>query len=117
MMESNWSAGDESPAQKENQRAPTKNGSKTNDARGIAIGGDGMGGSKGSSRDIGLGGDGMGSNKGSSRGIAIAGDGMGGNKGSSRNWFFSDEDDIQTTKPVPGRKPPAAKSGGFNWDF
>ncbi|KAI0204674.1 hypothetical protein F4808DRAFT_411686 [Astrocystis sublimbata] len=51
------------------------------------------------------------------RGIAIGGDGMGGGKGSSRNWLFSDEDDTATAKPVPGRKPPASKTGGFNWDF
>ncbi|KAI8947104.1 hypothetical protein F4801DRAFT_24831 [Xylaria longipes] len=83
MMESNWDAYDESPVQKENKPAATRNGSKINDDRGIAIGGDGMGGGRGSTRD----------------------------------WLFSDEDDTQTTKPVPGRKPPAAKSGGFNWDF
>ncbi|KAI0437804.1 hypothetical protein F4803DRAFT_537107 [Xylaria telfairii] len=83
MMESNWAAYDESPMQKENKPAATQNGSKKNDDRGISIGGDGMGGGK----------------------------------GSTRNWLFSDEDDTLPTKPVPGRKPPAAKSGGFNWDF
>ncbi|KAI0450134.1 hypothetical protein F5B21DRAFT_446293 [Xylaria acuta] len=83
MMESNWAAYDESPVQKENKPAATRNGSRVNDDRGIAVGGDGMGGGK----------------------------------GSTRNWLFDDEDDTQTTKPVPGRKPPAAKSGGFNWDF
>ncbi|KAI0489560.1 hypothetical protein F4859DRAFT_523506 [Xylaria cf. heliscus] len=83
MMESNWAAYDESPVQKENKPVATRNGSKVNDDRGISIGGDGMGGGK----------------------------------GSTRNWLFSDEDDTQTAKPVPGRKPPAAKSGGFNWDF
>ncbi|KAI0165976.1 hypothetical protein GGR57DRAFT_146115 [Xylariaceae sp. FL1272] len=51
------------------------------------------------------------------RGIAIGGDGMGGNKGSSRNWIFGDDEDAEPPKSIPGRKPPAAKSGGFNWDF
>lgn len=84
MMESNWAAYDDSPVQKENKPAAARNGSKQNDERGIAVGGDGMGGGK----------------------------------GSTRNWLFSDEDDTQTTtRPVPGRKLPAAKSGGFNWDF
>ncbi|KAI1115205.1 hypothetical protein F5Y14DRAFT_139234 [Nemania sp. NC0429] len=83
MMESNWAAYDESPVQKENKPANTRNGSKQSDGRGIAIGGDGMGGGK----------------------------------GSSRNWLFSEEDDTKPTKSVPGRKPPASKSGGFNWDF
>ncbi|KAI1304745.1 hypothetical protein F5Y03DRAFT_356871 [Xylaria venustula] len=83
MMESNWAAYDESPIQKENKSATARNGSKNNDERGISIGGDGMGGGK----------------------------------GSTRNWLFSDEDDTQIAKPVPGRKPPATKSTGFNWDF
>ncbi|KAI1180535.1 hypothetical protein F4777DRAFT_528340 [Nemania sp. FL0916] len=82
MMEPNWAAYDESPVQKENKPTGTRNGSGANDGRGIAIGGDGMGGGK----------------------------------GSTRNWLFSDEDDTQTTKPVASRKP-AAKTGGFNWDF
>ncbi|KAI8629281.1 hypothetical protein F5Y19DRAFT_95943 [Xylariaceae sp. FL1651] len=83
MMEPNWSAYDESPVQKENKPVAPRNGSKKVDDRGIAIGGDGMGG----------------------------------NKGSSRNWLFSEEDDSQSTGSVPGRKPPAAKSTSFNWDF
>ncbi|KAI1419448.1 hypothetical protein F5Y12DRAFT_777783 [Xylaria sp. FL1777] len=83
MMESNWAAYDESPVQKENKSAAAMNGFKKNDDRGISIGGDGMGGGK----------------------------------GSTRNWLFSDEDDTQTKRPVPGRRPPAAKTGGFNWDF
>lgn len=83
MMEANWAAYDESPVQKENKLAANRNGTKKTDDRGIAVGGDGMGGGK----------------------------------GSTRNWLFSDEDDTQTKKPVPGRKAPAAKSGGFNWDF
>lgn len=83
MMEANWAAYDESPVQKENKLSANRNGSKKTDDRGIAIGGDGMGGGK----------------------------------GSSRNWLFSDEDDTQTKKPIPGRKAPPAKSGGFNWDF
>ncbi|KAI0412805.1 hypothetical protein F5X98DRAFT_307805 [Xylaria grammica] len=82
MMEPNWAAYDVSPVQKENKPAGARNGSKANNDRGIAIGGDGMGGGK----------------------------------GSTRNWLFGDEDDT-AAKPVPGRKPPAAKSGGFNWDF
>ncbi|GAP90512.1 hypothetical protein SAMD00023353_4500890 [Rosellinia necatrix] len=83
MMEPNWAAYDESPIQKENKSAAARNGSKVIDDRGISIGGDGMGGGK----------------------------------GSARNWLFGDEDNTQTTKTVPGRKPPAAKTGGFNWDF
>ncbi|TGJ82717.1 hypothetical protein E0Z10_g6041 [Xylaria hypoxylon] len=51
MMEPSWSAYDESPVQKENKPAAARNGSKTNDERGIAIGGDGMGGGRGSSRN------------------------------------------------------------------
>ncbi|KAI1744336.1 hypothetical protein F4680DRAFT_290299 [Xylaria scruposa] len=82
MMEANWAAYDESPVQKENKPAAIRNGSKVNDDRGISIGGDGMGGGK----------------------------------GSTRNWLFSDEDDTQTTKRAPGRKPAAAKSS-FDWDF
>ncbi|KAI0404481.1 hypothetical protein F4802DRAFT_567222 [Xylaria palmicola] len=83
MMEANWAAYDESPVQKENKPAASRNGPRTNDDRGISVGGDGMGGGK----------------------------------GSSRNWLFSDEDDTQTKKPAAGRKAPAAKTGGFNWDF
>ncbi|KAI1154793.1 hypothetical protein F4825DRAFT_146394 [Nemania diffusa] len=83
MMEPNWDSYDESPVQKENKPAAARNGSRMKDDRGIAIGGDGMGGGK----------------------------------GSNRNWLFSDEDDSQTPKPAPGRKPPATKLGGFNWDF
>ena len=83
MMESSWEAYDESPVQKENKPIATRNGSKMTDERGISIGGDGMGGGK----------------------------------GSTRNWLFSDEDDTLPTKPVPGRKPPSSKTGGFNWDF
>ncbi|KAI1192441.1 hypothetical protein F5X97DRAFT_85751 [Nemania serpens] len=83
MMEPNWAAYDESPVQKENKPATTRNGSKIHDERGISIGGDGMGGGK----------------------------------GSARNWLFGDEDDTKPAKSVPGRKLPAAKSGGFNWDF
>ncbi|KAI1327554.1 hypothetical protein F5Y16DRAFT_193635 [Xylariaceae sp. FL0255] len=49
MMESNWSAYDESPVQKENKKAAAS--IKTGNDRGIAIGGDGMGGNKGSSRN------------------------------------------------------------------
>lgn len=48
MMESNWDAYDESPAQKENSNP---NSRKAVDERGIAIGGDGMGGKKGTNRD------------------------------------------------------------------
>lgn len=50
MMESNWSAYDKSPAQKENSQ-PNALGGKKEDERGITIGGDGMGGKKGSSRN------------------------------------------------------------------
>ncbi|KAI0017406.1 hypothetical protein F4780DRAFT_609830 [Xylariomycetidae sp. FL0641] len=83
MMDANWSSYDESPKQKENRPVASKN-----DSRGPE-----------------------------GRGIAIAGDGMGGSKGSNRNWFFGEDDEeSQPAKSVPGRKP-AAKSGGFNWDF
>ncbi|KAI0124646.1 hypothetical protein BJ170DRAFT_597505 [Xylariales sp. AK1849] len=51
MMDSNWSSYDASPAQKENQPSkPKPTGTKPGD-RGILIGGDGMGGSKGTNRD------------------------------------------------------------------
>ncbi|KAM7183280.1 hypothetical protein V8F20_012675 [Naviculisporaceae sp. PSN 640] len=53
MMESNWSAYDESPAQKENSN-PNK---KMADDRGISIAGDGMGGKKGSGRGWAIGDD------------------------------------------------------------
>ena len=48
MMESNWLGYDESPAQKENSNP---NQPKAADERGISIGGDGMGGKKGTNRD------------------------------------------------------------------
>jgi len=48
MMESNWSSYDQSPAQKENSNPNPK---KDVDERGISIGGDGMGGKKGTNRD------------------------------------------------------------------
>ncbi|XXG99081.1 hypothetical protein Hte_005415 [Hypoxylon texense] len=51
------------------------------------------------------------------RGIHIGGDGMGGGKGSNRNWLFGEEDEVQTPKPAPRGRGPAAKSGGFSWDF
>ncbi|KAH9883737.1 hypothetical protein F4778DRAFT_619383 [Xylariomycetidae sp. FL2044] len=57
------------------------------------------------------------SKAGENRGIAIAGDGMGGGKGSNRNWFFGEDDEVETTKSVPGRKQATAKSAGFDWDF
>lgn len=49
MMDSNWEAYDVSPAQKENRPAEVK--PKGGGERGIHIGGDGMGGSKGTRRD------------------------------------------------------------------
>lgn len=48
MMQSNWDAYDESPAQKENSNPNPK---KAIDDRGISIAGDGMGGKKGTNRD------------------------------------------------------------------
>ncbi|KAI1365001.1 hypothetical protein F5Y08DRAFT_305031 [Xylaria arbuscula] len=51
MMESSWEAYDESPVQKENKPIAARNGSKKSDERGIAVGGDGMGGGKGSTRN------------------------------------------------------------------
>ncbi|KAK0631997.1 hypothetical protein B0T14DRAFT_490442 [Immersiella caudata] len=48
MMESNWSSYDQSPAHKENSNPLQRKGV---DERGISIGGDGMGGKKGTNRD------------------------------------------------------------------
>ncbi|KAI1407485.1 hypothetical protein F5Y13DRAFT_126360 [Hypoxylon sp. FL1857] len=49
MMDANWSTYDQSPVQKENKPIAQRSG--TNGERGIHIGGDGMGGGKGSNRD------------------------------------------------------------------
>ncbi|KAI2466404.1 hypothetical protein F4781DRAFT_434474 [Annulohypoxylon bovei var. microspora] len=49
MMDASWSNFDQSPAQKENKPIPGRSG--TNDERGIRIGGDGMGGGRGSNRN------------------------------------------------------------------
>ncbi|KAI1446461.1 hypothetical protein F5Y02DRAFT_382993 [Annulohypoxylon stygium] len=49
MMDSSWSNFDQSPGQKENKPIPQRSG--TNGDRGIHIGGDGMGGGKGSNRN------------------------------------------------------------------
>lgn len=54
MMDANWSSYDQSPVQKENK--PVKPKTTGND-RGIHIGGDGMGGSRGTNRDWLFGGD------------------------------------------------------------
>ncbi|KAI1435016.1 hypothetical protein GGR50DRAFT_350815 [Xylaria sp. CBS 124048] len=51
MMEANWAAYDESPVQKENKPSVSRNGTGMNDERGISVGGDGMGGGKGSNRN------------------------------------------------------------------
>ncbi|KAI1336415.1 hypothetical protein F5Y15DRAFT_206301 [Xylariaceae sp. FL0016] len=51
MMEANWSSYDKSPQQKENAPIVSANGQQAADDRGIAIAGDGMGGSKGSNRN------------------------------------------------------------------
>ncbi|RYO94079.1 hypothetical protein DL766_000885 [Monosporascus sp. MC13-8B] len=51
MMDASWLAYDSSPAQKENQRSLSRNGTKASEDRGIHIAGDGMGGGKGSNRD------------------------------------------------------------------
>ncbi len=51
MMEANWASYDVSPAQKENHRSMASNGSRAHDDRGIHVGGDGMGGGKGSNRN------------------------------------------------------------------
>lgn len=79
MMEANWSAVDQSPAQeKENSRL-----AKPQPGGRIHIAGDGMGGKKGTNRDWMVGGDG-----GDQGRIHIAGDGMGGKKGTNRDWMF-----------------------------
>ncbi|KAI1104152.1 hypothetical protein F4804DRAFT_204122 [Jackrogersella minutella] len=49
MMDANWANYDQSPVQKENKPVPQRSG--TNGERGIHIGGDGMGGGKGSNRN------------------------------------------------------------------
>lgn len=54
MMDANWSSYDQSPAQKENKPVKPK---ATGKERGIHIGGDGMGGSRGTNRDWLFGGD------------------------------------------------------------
>ncbi|KAL7628166.1 hypothetical protein AAE478_002364 [Parahypoxylon ruwenzoriense] len=51
MMDANWSAYDRSPIQKENKPAAVNSHSTADDGRGIHIGGDGMGGGKGSNRN------------------------------------------------------------------
>ncbi|KAI2621066.1 hypothetical protein GGR54DRAFT_85750 [Hypoxylon sp. NC1633] len=57
MMDANWSAYDQSPVLKENNPAGVHSRTKTGGERGIHIGGDGMGGGKGSNRDWLFGGD------------------------------------------------------------
>ncbi|KAH6646485.1 hypothetical protein BKA67DRAFT_105622 [Truncatella angustata] len=57
MMDANWSSYDKSPAQKENQPVKPRASGKPSDNQGIHIGGDGMGGSKGTNRDWLFGGD------------------------------------------------------------
>lgn len=120
MMDANWSSYDKSPVQKENRTE-----------RGIAIAGNGMGGSKDRSA-VSV----------DQRGISIGGDGMGGGKGSNRDWLFGNADEPED-KHVPGKtanryvstnrtddepennKPAPAKKANryvstnrtFDWDF
>ncbi|KAF9879023.1 hypothetical protein CkaCkLH20_03256 [Colletotrichum karsti] len=104
MMNSNWEAYDKSPAsQKENipePQAATKKG-------GIHIAGNGMGARKAPAEQ-----------EGDSRGINIAGDGMGGRKGANRNWLYGgDDDEEDTPKAIPPKKPGMSAAQQSFWDF
>ena len=92
--------------------------------KGIVIGGDGMGGKKGSGRSWGFGDD----PEGEQKGIVIGGDGMGGKKGAGRSWGFGDDSDGEDgvngagtafSKGVaPKKAGSAAQTGGGDfWDF
>lgn len=109
MMDSNWSAYDESPKQKENTRKPNSDVLEHNR---INIAGDGMGGRKGTDRDWLYGGESEDHER-----INIAGDGMGGRKGTERNWLYGDTEEQapQPTGRKGGAKAPA--SSGRPWDF
>jgi hypothetical protein len=125
MMDANWAAYDQSPHQKENMpaspstsrsNAPGKGplSEATNKNVGINIGGNGMGGKKGTERQWGFGDDAP-----PSKGINIGGDGMGGKKGGGRQWGFGDESDEEVkpkfkTGKTQGK--PQATGGDF-WDF
>lgn len=119
MMESNWSAYDESPAsQKENSNPTRLAASKDRKENGpnhrITIAGDGMGNKKGG-RGWSIGDEGEADNN----GITIAGDGMGNKKG-GRGWSIGDESDEEQNAPaarVPGKKQGAQATGGNFWDF
>lgn len=113
MMDANWSAYDQSPtSQKENQPR-----TKAREDTRIHIGGDAMGGKKGSDRSW-L----HGATDEPKEGIHIAGDGMGGKKGTNRDWLYGpadgDVDEAPAPKPLAPRKggaAPAQKSSF--WDF
>ncbi|KAL0939331.1 uncharacterized protein CTRU02_205941 [Colletotrichum truncatum] len=101
MMNSNWDSYDQSPvSQKENVPEPQAKGKG-----GIHIAGDGMGSRKANADD-----------EDDSRGINIAGDGMGGRKGTNRNWLYGDDDE-DTPKAIPPKKPGLNAAQKSFWDF
>jgi hypothetical protein len=57
-----------------------------------------------------------GNKPGDDRGIVTVGDGMGGKKGSGRGWAIGGEEEDQSLRPVPNKKPGANKASSF-WDF
>jgi hypothetical protein len=139
-MDASWETYDQSPVtsnQKENATpvpmSPTRLGmgkgplsestntmsSRNENSKGIAIGGDGMGGRKG-----------MSNRNDNSKGIAVGGDGMGGKKGTGRGWGIGDDSDGEEAgglngngskfrKEIPGKKQgsSAQTGGGDFWDF
>lgn len=105
MMDANWSSYDESPKQKENSHPD-----KTEDAGGIHIAGDGMGGKKGA------GGLRFGRTDEEDKGINIAGDGMGGKKGTNRDWLYSEEAGQELPKSTTHRKMNTSQQSSL-WDF
>lgn len=94
MMDANWSASDESPKQKENER--------------IHIAGDGMGSKKDPSvSKMGYNRNNLAENK-----INIAGDGMGGKKGTNRDWLYGGQEGEDAPFPSNSRKGNATMKGG-----
>ncbi|KAF3919560.1 hypothetical protein ABW20_dc0102583 [Dactylellina cionopaga] len=79
-MEANWS-----------NSSPLGEEKPVNDFAGIAVGGDGMGGKKGSSRLWGFEDETPKKANGNGIGIKTAGNGMGGRKGTESNWAFDSE--------------------------
>ncbi|CAG8977199.1 hypothetical protein HYALB_00006736 [Hymenoscyphus albidus] len=124
MMDANWDTYDQSPNQKENiamskasksssGKAPLSEASNTmshrNDTHvGIALGGNGMGGKKGTTRQWGFGDESDGETTGGG-GIMTAGNGMGGKKGTSRQWGFGDDSEPEET--AQASKPSKYKTG------